>query len=171
MPAPTVPRELYTAAQVRELDRRAMEQDNIPGIVLMRRAATVLLRVLQRRWEGARRLVILTGTGNNGGDGYLLAVLAMAEGLQATVLTVGDCERVRGDALLARQEALEVGVECLPYDDGRLRDRTGAGATILVDALLGTGFQGEPRRSHAEAIVGINQLRQGGVPVLAVDIP
>ena len=171
MSAPVIPRELYTAAQVRELDRRAMEQENIPGIVLMRRAATVLLRVLQRRWEGARRLVILAGTGNNGGDGYLLAVLARAEGLQVTVLEVGAVERLGGDALLARQEALQVGVECFPYDEELLRDRTGAGATVLVDALLGTGFQGELRPAHAQAIAGINRLHQRGLPVLAVDIP
>src|SRR5690606_19895716 len=171
MPAPVVPRELYTAAQVRELDRRAMEQDGIPGIVLMRRAATVLLRVLQRRWEGARRLVILAGTGNNGGDGYLLAVLGRAEGLQVTVLEVGAVERIAGDALLARQEALQTGVDCLPWDEQHLQDRTEAGATVLVDALLGTGFQGELRPAHAQAIAGINDLHQRGLPVLAVDIP
>ena len=171
MPAPVVPRELYTAAQVRELDRLAIEQEGIPGIVLMRRAATVLLRVLQRRWEGARRLVILAGTGNNGGDGYLLAVLASGEGMQVTVLEVGPVERIGGDALLARQEALQAGVDCLAWDEQHLRHRTGTGATVLVDALLGTGFQGELRPAHAQTIAGINHLYQRGVPVLAVDIP
>lgn len=171
MSAPTLPRDLYTAAEVRELDRLAMEQEGIPGIVLMRRAATVLLSVLQRRWEGARRLVILVGTGKNGGDGYLLATVARAEGLQATVLEVGVVEHIKGDALHARHEALHAGVDCLPYDERHLHERTGAGATVLVDAVLGTGFRGELRQAHAQAIAGINHLHLRGLPVLAVDVP
>src|SRR5690606_5772322 len=137
------PRELYTAAQVRELDRLALLQEPSADNVLMRRAATVLLHVLQHRWEGGKRLVILAGSGNNGGDGYLLAVLGRGQGLQVFVQEVGTVERISGDALLARQEAVQTEVYCAPYAEAELSAQAAVPGTVLIDALLGTGFQGE----------------------------
>ena len=80
---------LYTAAQVRELDRTAISNLGIAGFVLMQRAAAAGWRVLKKRWPNARRIVVLCGPGNNGGDGYLLARTAKDAGLDARVIAVG----------------------------------------------------------------------------------
>ena len=69
---------LYTAAQTRELDRRAIEEHGIPGIALMKHAGASAFRELCRRWPEARSITVLCGGGNNGGDGYIVAALARA---------------------------------------------------------------------------------------------
>jgi NAD(P)H-hydrate epimerase len=75
----TLPHALYTPAQVRELDRRAIEHEGIPGRVLMARAGRSAWQALQQRWPQPGRLLVLCGGGNNGGDGYVIARRA-AEG-------------------------------------------------------------------------------------------
>src|SRR5262245_34046564 len=85
---PALPLELYTAAQVRALDRHAIETGRIPALTLMERAGAAALRALRVAWPTAQRIVVVCGGGNNGGDGYVLARLAHAAGLDATVATV-----------------------------------------------------------------------------------
>ena len=100
---------LYRAAQMRELDRLAIEAAGIPGYTLMQRAAGAAWAALRTRWPQARTLVVLCGAGNNGGDGYVLARLARADGRSVRVLQLGDEQRIRGDALTARSAWLEAG--------------------------------------------------------------
>ena len=76
-----LPHALYRAEQVRRLDRLTIERFGVPGIELMERAGAVAYRLLRERWPNTRRLTILAGTGNNGGDGYVVARLARADGL------------------------------------------------------------------------------------------
>ena len=89
---------LFTAAQVRELDRTAIEEAGIPGYTLMTRAGTSAWEVLRENWPDARRIVVVCGTGNNGGDGYVLARLALEAQCRVTVLQGGDATRIGGDA-------------------------------------------------------------------------
>ncbi len=154
---------LYTAAQTRALDRCAIDEHHIPGITLMARAADVAFRYLLETWPEQERLQILCGTGNNGGDGFLIADLAHKRGIAVTVWQLGDAEKITGDALLARQQALANGVTIVPYGDATL-----APAGVIVDAMLGIGLTGEVRGDYVSAIDAINAT---GVPVLAVDIP
>mgnify|MGYP000511858791 CR=1 FL=1 len=93
-----LPRALYTAAQVREFDRLAIEEFQIAGLTLMERAGQAAFDLLCRRWPAARRLVVLAGTGNNGGDGFVVARLARAAGWEVLVLQLGDRDRLHGDA-------------------------------------------------------------------------
>ena len=72
----SLPSVLYTAAQVRELDRRAIQEFDIPGYTLMCRAGEVVFALLQERWPTAQHLVVVCGSGNNAGDGYVIARLA-----------------------------------------------------------------------------------------------
>src|SRR5690606_5214964 len=119
-------------------------------------------RALRQRWPNARQLTVLAGRGNNAGDGYLLAILAARGGLDVRVLAVGDPARLHGDAATAHAEALRAGVVVEPWHaDAPL---TG----VLVDALLGTGLQGEVRQPDAAVIAAMNA---SGLPILAVDIP
>lgn len=159
----TLPESLYTAAQARELDRLAIEEYHIPGIELMRRAGAAAFEQIRLRWPAIVRLHIFCGAGNNAGDGYVIARLAMESGLPVTVMSLTDPERLRGDALTACQEFIGAGGTV-----SRFTDRPLAAPSVIVDALLGTGLDREVRGDFAAAIARINTADS---PVLAVDIP
>ena len=156
-----LPLALYSAAQVRALDA-ALIAAGTPGFELMQRAAHAIWRALRREWPDAGAVTVLAGHGNNAGDGYLVAALARRAGWPVRVLAVGEPQRLRGDAALARDEARAAGVEILNWQaDSEPRG-------VLVDAMLGTGLAGEVRKPYAAAIDWINR---SGQPVLAADIP
>lgn len=158
----TLPSALYTAAQVRELDRRAIEDHGVPGYTLMTRAGQAAFEVLRERWPEARCIGVLCGPGNNGGDGYVIARLAQGAGLTAWVLEAGDPARLKGDAARARADWQAAGGQAV---DARA---PWPAAEVLVDALLGTGLD----RPVEGALGGlIDAINATGLPVLAVDIP
>src|SRR5512134_2120125 len=105
----TIPVEVYAAAQVRAMDRYAIEQAAIPGYTLMQRAGAAALGTLARRWPGVSSISVLCGGGNNAGDGYVLARLAAAAGLKARVCALGDPARLKGDAATAFADFAESG--------------------------------------------------------------
>lgn len=164
-PEPTarLPLDLFRAEQVRGFDRTAIDGLGIPGATLMARAGTAALRALRARWPEARRLAVVCGAGNNGGDGYVVARLARQEGLEARVLAVADPTGLRGDALGAAAAAREAGVLIGAFDPARLGD-----ADVLVDALFGTGLD-RPLEGHWAGAV--DALRTAARPVLALDLP
>lgn len=157
---PLFPDALYSAAQVRDLDARLIAAGT-PGFELMQRAAHAAWRAIRRRWPDAKQLTVMAGRGNNAGDGYLIAALAKRAGWQVTVLAVGDCAALAGDARSAYEEAMAAHVDIQPWQQQAL---TG----IIVDALLGTGLKGDVRAPYAQAIEAIND---SGRPVVAVDLP
>jgi len=163
----SLPHSLYTAAQVRELDRIAIEEQGIPGIELMERAGRAAFDALRRRWPRLRSIAVLCGTGNNGGDGFVVARLARQAGYELAVYQVGDAGRIRGDALTARRRMQEAGVEAQPLTDDVARQPV----ELWVDALLGTGLSGEVGGPWAQAIDTLNAARALGAGVLALDIP
>src|SRR5437868_3365344 len=123
---------LYTAAQVRELDGQATAKLGISGHVLMQRAAAAAWRCLRARWPQAKRIVVICGAGNNGGDGYLLARIARDAGMQVSVIALapaaGDvAKRACAEWRNPRGAILDV-------------DETLLDADVYVDALLGTGL-------------------------------
>ncbi len=160
---PLLPTELFRAEQVRELDRLAIAEAGISGFTLMRRAAQAAFHRLLKVFPDPEQLTIVCGTGNNGGDGYAMASLARRHGIPCQLLTLGDCSKIGGEALQARQLAQQDGVPMAPFNE----DLLPAGG-VLVDALLGTGLSGEVRPEYAAAITAIND---SGLAVLAVDIP
>ncbi|RLQ22305.1 NAD(P)H-hydrate dehydratase [Seongchinamella sediminis] len=154
---------LYTAQQSRALDRCAIDEHGIPGITLMSRAANAAFDCLVSTWADPECVQVFCGTGNNGGDGFLIADLAHKRGIPTRVLQLGDPAKIGGDALLARNQALANGVEMLAFEAAAVMPRG-----VLVDAMLGTGLGGEVRGAYVEAIAAINGA---GAAVLAVDIP
>lgn len=155
-----LPVELYTAAQVRELDRLAIEEQGIPSLTLMERAGADALDALTGRYPGAMNLVVLCGGGNNAGDGYVLARLARQAGLEVRVIALVEPGRLKGDAAASAQKYLQTGsVETALALEG---------ADIIVDALLGSGLNRPVEGSFAEAIELINAA---SVTVFALDIP
>ena len=154
---------LYRAEQARAIDRVAIEQAGIPGILLMKRAAFSAFEQLQNRWPEARRICVVCGVGNNGGDGFALAQYATLAGLQVDVLQVGPTHKIRGDALTMLHEMADLGLSGLPFDTDTLNS-----TDVIVDALLGTGLDRCVEGAYRDAIAAINA---SGKPVLALDIP
>lgn len=157
---------LYTAAESRAFDQRAIAQLHIAGIVLMKRAGRAVFDALRRRWPLASSLTVLCGSGNNAGDGYIVAGIARSHGMAVQLVQLGDAGRLQGDAARARDWAVEQGVtieaavEVAP-------DFVIAGE-IVVDALLGTGLVGAVRTEYADAM---RIAAAAGRPVIAVDLP
>lgn len=158
-----IPHGLFRAAQVRELDRQAMDTAAISGYLLMQRAGDAALAVLRGRWPDARRLVVICGAGNNAGDGYVLARLARQAGLQARVLAVADPDTLRGEALQAFQDWRSAG-----GDTGRFARASLQQADVVVDGLLGTGLTRPLDETWRAAVADVNAVT---TPVLALDVP
>jgi hydroxyethylthiazole kinase-like uncharacterized protein yjeF len=151
---------LYEAAEMRAADAWAIEEQGVAGLDLMERAGVGLARVTAAA-AGAGPIRIVCGKGNNGGDGLVVARLLRAEGREVDVLAVADLAETEGDA--------RANLERLPGDGPRpfdAADLQGSGA--IVDAMLGTGFEGEPREPVAGAIAAINDA---DAPVVACDVP
>jgi hydroxyethylthiazole kinase-like uncharacterized protein yjeF len=158
-----LPTALYTAAQVREMDRVAIHEMGIPGAELMQRAGRAALSALRARWSSARRIAVACGPGNNGGDGFVLARAAREAGLNAETYLVGESERLKGDALVAAQAWQRSGGEIRAFAEEALQE-----AEVVVDALLGTGLDRELVGPMAAAAEAVNRR---GAPVLAIDLP
>ena len=158
-----LPEALYTAAQVRELDRLAIEERKIPGAKLMQRAGEAAFDLLRTRWPRARRIVVVCGPGNNGGDGYVMARLAREAGLAVDVLSLGTVEKMQGDTVAARKKCKSAGVSIKEFQPDVF-----AGHDVIVDALLGIGLE---RAVEGEWRVAIDSINNSGLPVLALDIP
>ncbi len=158
-----LPNEIFTGAQVRELDRTAIEVFGIPSYALMCRAGQAAFECLQRHWPRAIQLTIFCGAGNNAGDGYVLARLAGAAGLSVRVLSLVEPQRLTGDALQAYEDFSGAG----GVTEGFTAAQPLTG-DVIVDALLGTGLDRDVEGRFAEAIAAINGA---AVPVFALDIP
>ena len=159
----SLPKKLYTAAQVRELDRIAIEEFSIPGITLMERAGDAAYQLMRTKWPAAKTILILCGPGNNGGDGYILARLAKDDGLAVKLQQVGDHAKLAGDALLAAENCLVGGLKPKIFSKADLGK-----CDVIVDALLGTGLDREVTGQWREVINAINSC---DTPVLSLDIP
>jgi NAD(P)H-hydrate epimerase len=157
------PTAIYAASQVRALDAFETEKRRVPGFTLMTRAAEGALKLLRGRWPQAKRVAVVCGAGNNGGDGYVLARLAQSAGLEALVLAATPPDRLGGDARRAQEEWLAAGGHAHPFVADAL-----SGCDVIVDGLLGIGLEGAPRPETLAVIRAINAARR---PVLALDIP
>jgi NAD(P)H-hydrate epimerase len=153
---------LPAAAEQRALDEWAITQRGIPGIELMERAGAGLTRLVAELVP-AGRIVVVCGKGNNGGDGFVAARLLRDQGRDVQVLLLGDAEELRADARTNYERLPGQAPE--PFSPEKLR-----GAAGVIDALLGTGFQGTPREPAVSAIAAINEAGARAT-VVACDVP
>jgi hydroxyethylthiazole kinase-like uncharacterized protein yjeF len=155
-------RDLYTVEQLRTLEREAFAALAVSSTDLMRRAASAALNSLRRHWPEARRLSVYCGPGNNGGDGFLLGLLAREAGLHVQIVALGDSSQ--GDAALARAAWVSDGGTVHVWSiDSEL-----PAADVQVDALYGIGLNRAPQDAVASLIERINA---SSIPVLALDVP
>ncbi len=163
MTAQSLPKNLYSAAQVRAMDHSAINEHGIPGAQLMKRAGRVCFEALLQQFPNPQALTVFCGGGNNGGDGYVIAALAQQANIPVRVVYLVSPDTLTGDAQRAFAYAQQEGVVCEAWHtDLSLNEG------IVVDALLGTGLSGAVRGDYVEVI---NRINDAGLPVLAVDIP
>jgi ADP-dependent NAD(P)H-hydrate dehydratase / NAD(P)H-hydrate epimerase len=158
--------KVLTAAEMREVDRRTIEL-GIPGIVLMENAGHRVVEFLAERFAplSQQRIVVLCGKGNNGGDGLGIARQLHTRGIQPHVVLLSAAEDLQGDAAANLRMLQACGCPVAHEIPAEARN-----ASLVVDALLGTGAAGAARGRMLEAIREINS----GFPlarVVAVDIP
>lgn len=162
---------VFTAEQMRDLDRRAVSELGIPGATLMENAgvaaAEVVRELLGSRARG-RRVAIVCGKGGNGGDGFVVARELARRGVKPVVLLASAEHDVTGDAAEKLAALKRRRVRPIVVDDDRVASRALRDADLVVDALLGTGARGVPTNLTAQLIQRINE---SGKPVVALDIP
>jgi NAD(P)H-hydrate epimerase len=158
---------------MRELDRLAIDDYGIPGVILMENAGMQVVRILSQEFPDLQswRVAVLCGRGNNGGDGFVIARYLHAMGTAVSVFMMGDPGEMRGDAGTHLEILRRVGVvpEVVRTSEAARAVGTRLGAyDILVDALLGTGLNTEVTGAFRDLIAAMNAA---GRFIVAVDIP
>ncbi|MGB6691334.1 MAG: NAD(P)H-hydrate epimerase, partial [Terracidiphilus sp.] len=162
---------VLSAQEMQACDRATTERFGVPSIELMRAAATAVAAIARKHFPHARRITVLCGRGNNGGDGMMAARLLASAGMEVTTLLLGSPKDLKGDAALAWQELASPphglihvvnAAEELARHDGALS------ADLIVDAVLGTGFK-PPIKGLA--LAALEWVKTSHAPILAVDLP
>lgn len=154
----------YDVSSVRQMDVSEIARlGDGGGYALMSRAGQSAFALLRQRWPGATKIAVLCGGGNNGGDGWVVALLAQRAGMQVRVYSPVDPQHLKGDAHRACQAALAEGVSVLVSEAWPDEQ-----PDVWVDALVGIGFEGQPRGALAE---WCQQVNASEAPVLALDVP
>jgi len=159
--------------QMREADRRTIQDIGIASIVLMENAGRQVVSAMESSVEGldAMRVAVLCGRGNNGGDGFVIARVLIERGIAASVYLVAQSAEVTGDARTNLHVLVALGVDVVEIADAAAWELHGTdvlGADLVVDALFGTGLRA-PLSGLAETIVA--DLNASATPVVAVDLP
>jgi len=156
-----------TRAQVREVDRIAIERYHIPGIVLMENAAICATEVACEMLDNdcIGQILIVCGGGNNGGDGLAVARHMHIRGGDVTIALTVDPARYRGDALINWQIARAMSLSAEPFSAEIIQRES---PLLIIDAIFGTGLDCPPREPFVEQATIINS---SGIPVLAIDVP
>lgn len=160
-------------SEMREIDRRAIEEFGVPAAALMESAGGALARQVAGLWPdgpAGRRIHILCGGGNNGGDGFVAARWLANQGARVRVHLVASVDRLQEPAASFYRALGRMALDSVTLtkeNAGRLHLTLGT-ADAVVDALLGTGIQGPPRGLYQTAIEAVNE---SGRPVVAADVP
>ena len=159
---------LVKAAEMKEIDRKAMTDYAIPGIILMEHAANALFQVIKEKFPSPVKTGVICGRGNNGGDGWALARLLLQAGWDVTVFHPGLGVALPPDAGQNREISLRLGVRAEDWETLLDAAENIQSYDLLIDALLGSGFRGQAEGDYGRLIELINS---SGKPVIAVDLP
>jgi NAD(P)H-hydrate epimerase len=159
--------------QMREADRRTIDEIGIPSVVLMENAGRQAVAAMEAAFEdlSTSHVGVLCGRGNNGGDGFVVARTLVQRGVETSVFLLGSVAEVRGDARINLEVLGRIGlmvVEITNAQEWELHFSEISRCELLVDAILGTGFNGQLSGMLETVVADINSL---GVPVVAIDLP
>lgn len=165
--------KVVTAQQMREIDRRCTAEFGVPSLLLMELAGLGIAREMERAFPeiARRRVAVLCGKGNNGGDGLVVARHLANRGAPLRAFLFARGQDLAGDPRVNLDIASRMGIPIRPVlgEDDRAALADGvAWADVLVDALLGTGATGVP---HGQVAAAIDLVNASGKPVVAVDVP
>ncbi|MEW5806713.1 MAG: NAD(P)H-hydrate dehydratase [Acidobacteriota bacterium] len=165
--------KILTSEQMKNIDRRTIQDFAIPGVVLMENAGIKAVQFLIESIKDihSREILILCGSGNNGGDGFVVARHLFNLGLLPHVVLIGDSKKIKGDALTNFRILMKMGIEVQEIKTEKAWEKFKAGLpcfNLIIDALLGTGLEGPPRGLHRKVIADINGAE---ADVVAIDIP
>lgn len=153
---------LYTTVQIRQLEQIAIK-NGINANILMQRAGTSTLQTIIEHWPHTTSIIVFCGSGNNGGDGYVVAHEAAKKGINVQVRYLGELNKLKNEAKQAMQTCKQQNVVINPFNANEPLT-----ADVFVDALLGIGLKGQVKQNYAEAI---NYLNNSTADIIAVDIP
>lgn len=154
---------LFDAAAMREADRRTTHEHALPSLILMERAGLATAQAILERYPDRRRALILAGSGNNGGDGWVVARHLREAGWSVRVATPDGEPPATPDAAVMARAAISLGIAPVRWS-ARSVDRS----VVVVDALLGTGARGAPRGRVGEMVAWLARCR---APVVSCDLP
>ncbi|MGI6679312.1 MAG: NAD(P)H-hydrate dehydratase [Dehalobacterium sp.] len=166
--------KLVTAEEMRQLDQTAINDYQIPGIVLMENAGLAVMSVIREQFPESLlrgRILVFAGKGNNGGDGLVIARHLANAGCEVKIFLLCKPEELNGDALINWNVIRKMN---LPYqiiitDRDLNLVKVGLMYTeLIIDGIFGTGFKGQAQGTIAKLIDLINE---SGKPVLAIDLP
>ncbi len=163
--------KVLSAAEMQACDRATTDRFGVASIDLMRAASRAVAEIALKQFPSARRVTVLCGRGNNGGDGIMAAKLLVEAGLQVTTILLGEPDGIKGDAAVAWRELTDpthgaIHVIAKRQDLTKLKDALNA--DLIVDAVLGTGFR-PPMKGLA--LDALRWVSGGSAPVLSVDLP
>jgi ADP-dependent NAD(P)H-hydrate dehydratase / NAD(P)H-hydrate epimerase len=161
--------KIVTAAEMREIDRGTGERFGVPSLTLMENAGTAVAQFIATHYPAAKRIGVICGKGNNGGDGFVAARKLHEAGKDVRVLLLAERSDLRGDAAEMFTRLPLAPVPASASEQLKTESaRAVFAADVLVDAILGTGFRPPVSELYAEAIAALNA---SSTPVIAVDIP
>jgi NAD(P)H-hydrate epimerase len=164
---------VLTTDQMREADRRTIEEIGLPSIVLMENAGRQVASAMESSFEGlaSMRIAVLCGRGNNGGDGFVVARTLLERNLDVGVYLVGQAAEIKGDARIHLDVLRNLGADVVEIADAAAWELHGTdvlGSDLVVDALFGTGLKA-PLSGLAETVVA--DLNASARPVVSIDLP
>jgi len=161
--------KIVTAAEMRAIDRASSERFGVPSLTLMENAGAAVAEYVLAHHQAARRIVVLCGKGNNGGDGFVAARRLHQKGKTVEVLLLGDPVDLKGDAAVMYGKLPTAAIAVHSSEELKSdRVRLSLPADLYLDAILGTGFKPPVSGLYADAIAILNASPG---PVIAVDIP
>jgi NAD(P)H-hydrate epimerase len=163
--------QVLSAKEMQNCDRLTTERFGIPSIELMRAAAAAAARFARQQFPQAKRVTVLCGRGNNGGDGMMTARLLASSGLEVTTLLLGARDGLKGDAAEAWRELTSPAhglIHIAETPEELARYASSLDADLILDAVVGTGFK-PPLKGLA--LAALEWVKGSRAPILAVDLP
>lgn len=159
--------KVVTAEEMRYIDRKTIEDLSVPGIVLMERAGLAVSDKIKEIF-GKRKVIVVAGRGNNGGDGMVAARNLQNEGWDVEVFLTSSPDSLKDDALAQYKAATEYGIDIHPVEELFSNPYHIEQHSVIVDAVLGTGLSKNVSESLSRVL---NLINGSGVPIISVDIP
>jgi len=164
--------KVVTSQQMREIDRKAIEENNLFGLILMENAGLRIFQNLKKIYADLRlkKVIIFAGSGNNGGDGFVVARHLYNYGVKVKVFLLAPFNKIKGEAGENLNIIDKMGVELIETETTKFEEIQEAvqNYDLIIDAILGTGLQGRVTGLKAKIIDLVNVA---GKEVVAIDVP